>query len=117
MPTRACVFVQESELRRAWALGAAIRSVSHLGLARSEPMSSLPNFRTERSGLDVSGPAPSGSVFLVTGSITRRVGLGKRAQIRHPTRCPPRILSGPENLQCRAAFIQFQRALVPRKPF
>ena len=44
----------------------AIRSVTHLVLAPLGPMPAEPQFRTERSGPDVSCPAPSGSVFLVT---------------------------------------------------
>ena len=44
--------------------------------------------RTERSGPDVSCPAPSGSVFLVNRSITTRVGFGKR--VRSPALRPSR---------------------------
>ena len=44
--------------------------------------------RTERSGRDVSCPAPSGSVFLVSRSITTRARFGKR--VRSPALRPSR---------------------------
>ena len=92
----------------------AVRSVSHLVLARFWLMPGLPLFRTERSGPDRSRHAPSGSVFLgkplVT--LTRRFW-----QARACTRSAPiSPQARPENFQCRAVFIQSPRALVPGKP-
>jgi len=111
--TRACVFVSSNRNAVAWrVVGEAIRSVSHLVLAPDELMLWLPNFRTERSGPDHSWPTPSGSVFLVNRSITTRARFGKRRAFTNSAPIPPP--AGPENFQCRAAFIQSHRAVVPR---
>jgi hypothetical protein len=106
---RACVFVCfESGPFRA-AAREAIRSVTHLVLARLDQWL-IPQFRTERSGPDVSCPAPSGSVFLGQLSSTPTASL---QQAYEPLLLrPPRITPGPENFQCRAAFIQYQRGPV-----
>jgi hypothetical protein len=111
--TRTCVFVVLNRNTDRALLGEAIRSVSHLVLARWWLMPGLPTF--EPKGADRIAPAlaPSGSVFLVNRSTTTRARFGKRA-FTSPAPIPPP--AGPENLQCRAAFIQFHRAVVPRSP-
>ena len=73
-------------------------------------MLSSPLIRTERSGPDVSCPAPSGSVFLGHLFSNQKVPCAQVAST--PVRRPSRF-AGPENFQCRAAFIQNQRGPVP----
>lgn len=57
--------------------------------------------------------APSGSVLWGNRSVTARVRSGQR--VRSPALAPTPPRAGPENVQCRAAFTQFQRAMVPGK--
>jgi len=57
-------------------------------------------------------PTPSGSVFLVM-SLLLLQPCCWQAAVALASR-PPRMLSGPENVQCRAVFIQYQRAVVPK---
>jgi hypothetical protein len=71
-----------------------------------------PYFEPKGADRSVPAPAPYGSVFLVNRSITTRARFGKR--LCSPSLRPPRMLSGPENLRCRAAFIQLKRAVDPR---
>jgi hypothetical protein len=70
----------------------AIRSVTHLGLARLRPMVWWPQFEPKGAGRTAPALAPSGSVFLVNQVIATRVGFGKR--VRPPVRRPPRRFRG-----------------------
>jgi hypothetical protein len=64
-----------------------------------------PYFRTERSGPGLRQvPTPSGSVFLVIGLVLLPLAFWQAA-VALASR-PPQLISGPENVQCRAVFIQ-----------
>lgn len=57
--------------------------------------------------------APSGSVLLVNHSSTHAGSLWQARAFTIPAPIPP--AAGPENLQCRAAFIHSLRAVVPKR--
>ena len=103
----------ESEHRPRRLLSEAFRSVSHLGLARSERMSWLNHIsnRKERAGRLLPCSLRLGFFGQPFFYHTRWFWQARACTSSAPI--PPPV--GPENFQCRAAFIQFQRALVPRK--
>ena len=57
-------------------------------------------------------PTPSGSVFLVTGLLPLPLPRWQAAGALASR--PILFLQDPENFQCRAVFIQYQRAVVPK---
>jgi len=75
----------------------AIRSVSHLVLARFGSVPASQYFEPKGAYRIAPGPAPSGSVFLVNRSTTRRVAFGKRVHqsCAHPATSGTRKLSVP----------------------
>jgi hypothetical protein len=92
-------------------LSETIRSVSHLVLARFWPMSWLPKFRTERSRLDCSRPGSLRLGFLGQAFYYHtRPFWQARVFTNSAPILPP---AGPENYQCRAAFIQCLRDRLP----
>jgi len=95
--------------------GEAIRSVSHLGLARYERMSWLNPIsnRKERTGPLLPGSLRLGFLGQPFYYHTRWFWQARASTSSAPIPPP----AGPENFQCRAAFIQFQRAMVPRERF
>jgi hypothetical protein len=104
----------ESDHRAAIIGGEAIRSVSHLVLAHDEPMSQFTNFRTERSGSTNSRPCSLRLGFLGQPFYYHTRSFWQTRKVTNSAPIPPQ--AGPENLQCRAAFIQRHRAMVPAKP-
>jgi hypothetical protein len=94
-------------------VSAAIRSVSHLDLARCEMMIGKRNQLSNRK--ERTGFLPPGSLrlgFVGQPFFYHACPLWQARAFTNPAPIPPS--AGPENLQCRAAFIQFRRDVVPK---
>jgi hypothetical protein len=83
----------------------AIRSVSHLVLARDELMPWFHTFRTERSRSDNSRPRSLRLGFLGQPFYYHTRPFWQARGVTSSAPIPP--AAGPENLQCRAAFIHY----------
>ena len=91
--------------------GEAIRSVSHLDLARLGLMPRLPPISNRKERTRRLRPCSLRLGFIGQPFYNHTRPLWQARAFTNPAPTPPR--AGPENFQCRAAFIQFQRAMVP----
>jgi hypothetical protein len=87
----------------------AIRSVSHPDLALDALM--LGQFSNRKKPGQWPGLLPAR--FFLVNSFDKPDVLARASTFRRTRAAPIPPQAGPENFQCRAAFIQYQRAVVP----